>query len=309
MAAKKLLVFSSASRGYSLSGMKFADLQLHTLFSDGTYTPAELVAAAKNAKLDCIALTDHDTVDGVEETQRHCDAAGIEFIAGCELTADITEQGQSREVHILGLFVNPADEELLRALRAYKQARAARVEAMIARLNQLGVPLNREAVLATADARSALGRLHVARALVAQTFVSDADEAFARYLGFGRPAWVAKYRVSITDAVALIHRAGGVAILAHPGIAHVDEHIPKWLEQGLDGIEVWHTKHTPAQSSNYKLLAERLGCLITGGSDCHGYAKGKVLIGNVKLPYEYVERLREAAAKIRARRADGSSDK
>lgn len=285
--------------------MNFADLQLHTIFSDGTFTPAELVAAAKNAGLDCIALTDHDTVDGVAETERLCHEAGIEFIAGCELTADFTQDRRSREVHILGLFINPADEEFRRALGIYKRARAARVDSMIGKLNELGVPLTRDHVMEQADTRCALGRLHVGRALVAQKFVSDADEAFERYLGFGRPAWVAKHRISVADAASLIHRAGGVAILAHPGIAHLDEHIPQLLQQGLDGIEVWHTKHTPAQSENYKLLAERLGCLITGGSDCHGYAKGKVLIGNVKLPYEYVERARVAATKIRAGRGGG----
>jgi len=289
--------------------LKFADLQLHSIFSDGTFTPAELVAAAKDAGLDCIALTDHDTVDGVEETERLCNAAGIELVAGCELTADFTLERRSREVHILGLFINPADEEFRRALGLYKRARAARVDSMIGKLNELGVPLTRDHVMEQADARCALGRLHVGRALVAQKFVSDADEAFARYLGFRRPAWVAKYRVSVADTASLIHRAGGVAILAHPGIvprSGMDEFIPQLVAQGLDGIEVWHTKHTPAQSGNYKALAERLGCLITGGSDCHGYAKGKVLIGSVKLPYEYVERAREAAEKISASRVGGS---
>src|SRR5207249_3794140 len=135
--------------------------------SDGTFTPAELVTAAKDAGLDCIALTDHDTVDGVEETERLCKTAGIEFIAGCELTAYVGDDPSARgarEIHILGLFVNPRNDDFLDALRLFKDARAARVDAMIAKLNELGVPLKREDVMATADSRSALGRLHVARA-------------------------------------------------------------------------------------------------------------------------------------------------
>jgi predicted metal-dependent phosphoesterase TrpH len=283
--------------------MKYADLQLHTIYSDGTYTPEQLARQAREIGLACIALTDHDSIDGVTETARLCAAEGIEFVPGVELTAYVgadPSAADTREVHILGYFIDCANQEFLDNLDVFKQAREARVDAMLAKLNKLGIGLKRSDIAAVADPRGALGRLHVARALQQADFVNSPDDAFARYLAKGRPAWAPKFRLSVRDAAALVHRAGGVAIFAHPGTARMDERIPELLKEGLDGIEVWHSKHTPEQSRRYKSLAEQIGCLLTGGSDCHGLAKDKILIGTVKLPYEYVERLKEAAARVKS---------
>jgi predicted metal-dependent phosphoesterase TrpH len=279
--------------------MKYADLQLHTIYSDGTFTPSELVVHAKDAGLDCIALTDHDTVDGVAETARLCGEEGLEFIPGVELTAyigEFPEDENAREIHILGYLVDCSNKGFLGYLRKFKEARDTRVDEMLLKLKNLGIDLERKQVEKLAEEHGALGRLHVARALKDAGFVQSPDEAFARYLSKGRPAWAPKFRISVREVAAIIHGAGGAAIFAHPGLAHIDPRIPRLLQEGLDGIEVWHSAHTPPQAQRYQKLAEQLGCLITGGSDCHGLAKDTIVIGTVKLPYPYVERLKEFVA-------------
>ena len=167
---------------------------------------------------------------------------------------------------------------------------------MVARLNQLDIPLQAGAVFAIANCRSP-GRPHVARALVMGGFCSNLDEAFERFLKKNRPAWVPKFKISAPEAIALIHQADGLAVMAHPGLNRADELIPGLVRAGLDGLECFHTKHTLSVGERYVRLAKELGLLITGGSDCHGLSKGKPLIGTVKLPYEYVEQLKAANAR------------
>jgi predicted metal-dependent phosphoesterase TrpH len=162
---------------------------------------------------------------------------------------------------------------------------------MVARLNELGVPLPVESVFALANCRSP-GRPHVARALVKAGLCGSLDEAFERFLKKNRPAWIPKMKISARVAIDLIHQAGGAAVMAHPGLSRTDPAIPELAEAGLDGIECFHTKHTPAAAAHYLQLAQRFHLLVTGGSDCHGLSKGKPLIGTVRLPYEHVARLR-----------------
>jgi predicted metal-dependent phosphoesterase TrpH len=177
---------------------------------------------------------------------------------------------------------------------------------MVARLNGVKVPLTAEAVFALANCHSP-GRPHVARALVKGGFCSSMDEAFERFLKKNRPAWVPKFKMSAADAIGLIHQVGGLAVMAHPGLNHADEVIPCMVEAGLDGIECFHTKHSPGTSQHYLTIAERFHLLVTGGSDCHGLSKGKPLIGTVKLPYEYVENLKGRAAERKAATAAAHS--
>lgn len=273
----------------------FADLHLHTLFSDGTYSPEELVRKAKGQNLAALALTDHDTVEGCEPTALACDKAGIEFIPGTELTAE----QDGHEIHILGYAFNIQNRKLLTEIQKFQMVRQNRVREMVARLNQMDVPLQAEEVFALANCR-APGRPHVARALVEAGLVSNLDEAFERFLKKNRPAWVPKFKMSAADAIALLHQAGGVAVMAHPGLNRTDEVIPAMAEAGLDGLECFHTKHSTAMSEHYLELAERFHLLVTGGSDCHGLSKGKPLIGTVKLPYCHVEKLKAKAAERRA---------
>jgi len=267
----------------------FADLHLHTNYSDGTYTPEELVGHARRQGFAAIALTDHDTVEGCARAAAACQEAGIEFFTGSELTAE----QDGNELHILGYLMDTSNARLLEEMARFQSVRQNRIREMVARLNQIKVPLKEEAVFALANCR-APGRPHVARALVAAGLCSSLDEAFERFLRKHRPAWVPKFKMSAAHAIELIHQAGGLAVMAHPGLNHNDDIIPAMVEAGLDGIECFHTKHSTSMSERYLEIADRFELLVTGGSDCHGMSKGKPLIGTVKLPYEHVEAMKDA---------------
>jgi 3',5'-nucleoside bisphosphate phosphatase len=275
--------------------MPLIDLHLHSRFSDGTYGPEELAAQARRCELAAIALTDHDSVEGCQDTAQACAAVGIEFITGTELTAE----QNGNELHILGYCLDTLNARLLTQIATFQAVRQNRIREMVARLNRLKVPLSAEAVFALANCR-APGRPHVARALVAAGHCASLDEAFERFLKRNRPAWVPKFKMSGAEALDLIHQAGGVAVMAHPGLNRTDELIPGMVEAGMDGIECFHTKHSTAITEHYLELADRYHLLVTGGSDCHGMNKGKPLIGTVKVPYQLLETLKARAAEIRA---------
>ena len=267
----------------------FADLHLHTNFSDGTFSPEELVANAVKQKLCAIALTDHDTLEGCERAAAACATAGIEFIAGSELTAEQDDH----EIHILGYFLDGQNKKLLTETGKFQLVRQNRIREMVARLNELNVPLDVEDVFKLANCR-APGRPHVARALVKAGLIATLDEAFERFLKKDRPAWVPKMKMSAPDAIALIHQAGGLAVMAHPGLNRADQVIPALVAAGLDGLECFHTKHPKATAEHYLQMTKQYGLLVTGGSDCHGLNKGRPLIGTVRLPYHRVEKLKAA---------------
>lgn len=273
----------------------FADLHLHTRYSDGTYSPEEVVAQAQRLGFAAIALTDHDTVEGCAAVGQLCTAAGIEFISGTELTAE----QDGHEIHILGYLIDVHHPKLLAELARFQSVRQNRIHEMVARLNQLNVPLRVESVFALANCQSP-GRPHVARALVQARLCGNLDEAFERFLKKGRPAWVPKFKMSAAEAIALLHEAGGVAVMAHPGLNRTDEVIPAMVAAGMDGIECFHTKHSTSTSEHYLEIADRFQLLVTGGSDCHGMSKGAPVMGTVKLPYQHVEKLKARAAERRA---------
>lgn len=264
----------------------FADLHLHSLFSDGTFTPEEIVEHGVRFGHRALALTDHDTVEGCERMAAACAAAGIEFIVGTELTA---EYG-GNELHILAYFVDPGNSRLLAEIAKFQKVRQERIRDMVASINALGIPLRVDDVFALANCRSP-GRPHVARALVRGRHCRTLDEAFERFLKKDRPAWVPKAKMSALEAIELIHQAGGLAVMAHPGLNRSDQAIPAIAEAGLDGLECFHTKHPLATAEHYLALARKNHLLVTGGSDCHGLSKGKPLIGTVRLDYQYVEKL------------------
>jgi predicted metal-dependent phosphoesterase TrpH len=187
----------------------------------------------------------------------------------------------------------------LAELARSQAVRQDRIREMVARLNQLNVPLRTDAVFAIANCRSP-GRPHVARALVEAGVCRTMDEAFDRFLKANRPAWIPKRKMSALEGIALIHQAGGVAALAHPGLNRTDDDIPELAAAGLDGIECFHSKHSASTTEHYLEVAGRLGLLVTGGSDCHGLSKGKPLVGSVLLPYPYVEKLKARARKSTA---------
>lgn len=298
---------SSGLRGQRSDGGQmatgFADLHLHTNFSDGTFSPEELVTQAAKHGLVAIALTDHDTVEGCARAEAACQAAGIDFLPGSELTAE----QNGNELHILGYCFDPRNQQLLTEISRFQAVRQSRIREMVARLNRLDVPLEAEAVFALANCRSP-GRPHVARALVNARLCGSLDEAFERFLKKNRPAWVPKMKISALVAIELIHQAGGVAVMAHPGLNRTDDVIPELVDAGLDGLECFHTKHSSSMSQHYLHLARRFHLLITGGSDCHGFSKNRPLIGTVRLPYEHVQRLKAGAAERRSRVQNQTSE-
>ena len=271
--------------------MKFADLHLHTQFSDGTFTPEELVLRAQQKGLACIALTDHDSVEGCARAAAACAAVQMDFVPGAELTAEHNDI----EVHILGYFLDVTDEKFLARIATFQSVRQNRIREMVAALNQLGIPLKAESVFALANCKSP-GRPHVARTLVKENLIGSLDEAFERFLKKGRPAWVPKTKMSALEAVELIHQACGLAVIAHPGLNRSDDIIPDLVAAGMDGIECFHTKHSTVMSERYLEIADKYHLLVTGGSDCHGFSKKQPLIGTVKLPYEHVEQMRAELA-------------
>jgi len=276
--------------------MKFADLHLHTHFSDGTFSPEELAGYGQRFGFTALALTDHDSVEGCVRMAEVCGKAGIEFISGTELTAE----HNGTELHLLGYLVDTRNEKLLGDIARFQAVRQDRIREMVSRLNELHVPLEAEMVFALANCKSP-GRPHVARALVKAGLCKSLDEAFERFLKKNRPAWVPKAKMSALEGVELIHQAGGLAVMAHPGLNRTDDVIPALVDAGLDGIECFHTKHSTATSARYLEMADKFHLLVTGGSDCHGFSKGKPLIGTVKLPYEHVEKLKSRVASRKSR--------
>jgi len=264
------------------------DLHLHTHFSDGTFSPEELAGHAASHELRAVALTDHDTVEGCPRMAAACEKEGLEFVPGSELTAE----WDGNELHLLAYYMDIEHTRLLRELARFQQVRKNRIREMAERLNKLGVGLEAKAVFELANCQSP-GRPHVARALVKGGFCGSLDEAFERFLKWGKPAWVPKCKMSAAAAIALAHEAGGVVVMAHPGLNRTDSFIPALVESGLDGLECFHSKHSTSMSEHYLQMADRHGLLVTGGSDCHGNSKGRPLIGSIKVPYTHLERLRE----------------
>ena len=269
------------------------DLHLHTTASDGRCSPAELVERAVAAGVTVMAVTDHDTTAAVGEAAAAGRTRGIEVIAGIEITA--VEDG--RDVHLLGYFVDPADSPLSAFLARQRSQRIERVKAVGERLAQLGMPIDITPLLAQskADGGRSVGRPQIARVMIAAGYVADSNEAFDRWLATGRPAFVPRAGAAPRDVIAIVHAAGGLVSLAHPGQTAVDERIAAYAAAGLDALEVFHPDHDPASTVRYGELASRLKLLVTGGSDFHGDPSHGWEPGAVTLPADAWRRLRDAA--------------
>jgi predicted metal-dependent phosphoesterase TrpH len=279
-------------------GTPLVDLHAHTSASDGGDDPRALVEAAAAAGVEALAVTDHDTVAAVAEARVAGLRLGVEVLAGCELTAEVG----GRVVHVLLYGEGLLAPDLGEVVEAARRGRHARNLAVGERLRELTGVGYEEAAAIAGD--SALSRAHFARALVARRVVADVAEAFDRYLSSGRPAYVPAPSVSVTDAVALAGKAGGVAVLAHPGRlgdGERDRVLAEALEAGIDGVEVWHSQHDAELRRSLTGLVERRGLLATGGSDYHGRHKPNVRVGsgvdgNVAVPGELLDALRDRLA-------------
>jgi 3',5'-nucleoside bisphosphate phosphatase len=269
-----------------------ADLHLHTTASDGRSSPAQLVDAAAGAALTVIAVTDHDTMAAVAEVRRHAAARGIEAIVGIEVTAVENE----RDVHVLGYFLDPSDVVFGVFLEGQRTVRVNRVLAIGERLNALGLHTDVRPLLPRDGDRStrSIGRPQIARAMVQAGHVADTREAFDRWLGRDRPAFVPRSGPSPEVVIDAIHRAGGLASLAHPGRTDIDSRIPALAQAGLDALEVYHSDHDAAAIDRYRALAHELSLLISGGSDFHGDPAHGLRPGSAGLPESEWQRLRAA---------------
>ena len=282
----------------------YVDLHTHSTASDGTMSPTELMRAAKNAGLVGIALTDHDTGNGLKEAAAEAAKLGLRFVPGIEISADYPAPGT---LHILGHFIDPESTGLKTMSKILLDARNERNPRIVERLNELGCKITMEQVRGIAEEKVppgtpvVIGRPHVAEALVRAGCVASIKQAFDVYLGTTGTAFFPKERLSPKQAIECIHEAGGLATVAHPvqlkpeNPAHLTTIINHLAEAGLDGIEVWHCDHDERASAMMLELSKRYGLIPTGGSDYHGHHKADVLLGrgrkNVQVPAEVLDRL------------------
>lgn len=268
-----------------------ADLHCHTTASDGLLTPWELVKVASECGLQAIGITDHDTTSAWDEAEKAGIHYGVDILRGVELNTDC----MGTEVHILGYEMDPNTLVLQEKLRVLRDARYQRVFTILEKLQSLGIDIQKAEIQKTALGES-VGRPHIAQALMNKGIVKTIKEAFDRHIGLGAPAYVPRYKLSPEEGIALVQAAGGVAVLAHPGIHGLWKDIPQWVESGLQGIEVTHSEHSPEDEQQSRELAERYNLIMTGGSDYHGEArKPGIHLGDWGTSYEIVEKIRRIA--------------
>lgn len=270
------------------------DLHTHSTASDGVLAPAAVVEAAHAVGLAAMALTDHDSVAGLDEARAAGARLGIRVVAGAELSAHVERE----EIHLLALHIDRYDV-ITGELARFRDDRVARAERMVAKLRALGVDVAMDDVLREAGA-GAVGRPHVARAVVAAGGAADVRDAFDRYLGDGRPANVEKPRLEAREAIALAHAAGGIAVWAHPGPAGRREKVEPLAVAGLDGLEVLHPRHSGEDMSRLSALAEHFGLVTSGGSDWHGPTDAWRTLGMMRVPTQVLEAQERRAASVRA---------
>lgn len=279
------------------------DLHLHTTYSDGSLPPAEVLELAQKAGVNALAITDHDIVDGIPEAIEAGRRLGIEIIPGVE----VSSRYRDTELHILGYFLDREDPLLLTRLARLRAGRHERNPRIVEKLNELGLALTYEEVKARAGSDS-VGRPHIARVLMEKGYVKSAKEAFDRYLGEDKPAYVPRELPEPAEAMAWIREARGLAVLAHPTwVKESAEGLFKLCEtlkgEGLTGIEAHYSTHKPQQTTSYLHMAKRLDLLVTGGSDFHGLTKPEIEVGlgrgGLTVPEKLLEPLRRAAAVLR----------
>ncbi len=270
--------------------MKKADLHIHTTASDGMLSPSEVVDWAVKKNLWAIAITDHDSILGIKEAiERSKEYDNILVIPGIELSSDYYEE----EIHILGYFIDYNNEELVNATRDLRESRLTRGKKMVEKLKETGIEISFEEVFELTD-EVYIGRPHIARVLINKGYANSISDAFDKYLAVGKAAYAKRYKLSLRDSIDLIHRAGGVAILAHPGIIEKGLIIEKVIDMGIDGIEIFHSKHDGGTINKFREMSNEHNLVCTGGSDCHGhFVEDELLIGKYVVDYTVVEELRE----------------
>lgn len=274
--------------------MKLIDLHVHSTASDGTFTPTDLALYAQSKGLSTIALTDHDTIDGIEACQQKGLEIGITVIPGIEFSADF----YGKEVHVLGYYLDPHSHPLKEKLKELIEARHARNEEMLNKLAALGCPLTFETLYEDCETTTVLTRAHFAKALLKKGYISQFKDAFSLYIGDGKPAYVPKKHFTTKECIDIIHQAGGLAVLAHPMLYGYDSkdvtHLLRGLKnEGLDGVECLYSTHTVDQTHHLLQICSNLELFPTGGSDFHGKNKPDLDIGSgygdLEIPFEILE--------------------
>ena len=270
-----------------------ADLHNHTTASDGLLTSTQLIGYAAQKGLEAAAITDHDTTNGIEEGLEAGRKYHVAVIPGIELNTQIDR----KEIHILGYFINFLSSDLQGHLAKIREARKTRAEKMVKKLVEVyGFDITYDEVLRQAKT-GGVGRPHIARVLMAKGIVRDVAEAFEKYLGTDCPAYVERFPISPREGIELIEKAGGVPVLAHPGLLPDPDLMDPLLKMGIKGIEAFHSKHTQQESLRYSDLALQNGLLVTGGSDCHGELYGGMpIIGDVTVGMDVVQALKSLSA-------------
>ena len=272
------------------------DLHLHTTCSDGKKSPEELLDLVRRSGVAAFAVTDHDTLDGYRQVAAMLQEGDPELIPGIELSARIGE----RDVHLLAYLFDPDHKELNRQIEDFRQKRERRGRKIVEKLEELGLKVPFEKVQEAAG-DGVIGRPHIAEAMVAAGAVHHYEEAFRKYISNAGPAYVAKAKMTPEEAIALTHDAGGVAVLAHPFIDDMYEHLPMLVELGLDGIEIYHYSHTAGDVERVRELAVRYDLLPSGGSDFHGRESRSAIIGSDKVPMAFLDALKQRSQDIRGR--------
>lgn len=277
--------------------MKIVDLHTHTTCSDGTFTPKQLVEYAVKKGLSALAITDHDVLDGVEEAVYYGSRLGIEIIPGIEVSTDY----EGSEIHIVGLFVDMYNPELNRLLNEMRQKRVERNKEVAKRLQSLGLDVTYQDILNTADG-AIITRAHIAKALRQKGYISNTQEAFDRYIGFGKPAYVKREVFVWQQTIEMINNAKGIAVMAHPLLykfskRRLEEAVSAMADFGLKGIEAYYSTHSPSDVKYIKMLADKNKLKVSGGSDFHGANKPKLDLatgyGDLTVPYEVLEGLKD----------------
>ncbi len=267
---------------------KYVDLHIHTRFSDGECSVREILEIAREKGLIAVSITDHDTIDGYPLALEVGSELGIEVITGTELSCEVN----GVDVHILGYFVDLTNKALRKKLQEMKDARYVRAKKMVRNLNREGVDLRFETVLKIAG-EGAIGRPHIATAMLNEELVYSFKEAFERYIGYDSPAYVEKLKMAPREVFRLILDAGGIPIFAHPGVTCIDEHIPTFIRDGLFGLEVYHSEHNSAAKKFYLEYCRKHDLLVTGGSDFHSQTQTRAVIGFPRVSYSILDKLKE----------------
>ena len=268
--------------------IKPVDLHIHTNFSDGSLNPAEVVRTAKRKGIAAVGITDHDTMEGVAPAEIAGKGYGVEIVPGLELSTNSVK----KEFHLLGYYCDPCNHLLRDLLKQMAASRYERMKKMITKLKEMGMDINLIEIL-TQTRGKIPGRPHLALALYRKGYCNTPAEAFKKYIGKGCPAYTERFKLDLYDAIDLVSGAGGIPVLAHPGIYGEDRLIPEMVAGGLAGIEVFHPDHSPADEDNYKLIAKKYNLLLTGGSDYHGGGVGTApVLGAVTIEYHYLEKLK-----------------